>query len=498
MNNSQKKTPRHGSKQSPKTLSQMPKKKGSRGSGDASRNIISNASAARKVVLNVARDVRERDAFVGQVLQAHLDSAQLTPADKAFATKLAFGIVSTQGTLDEAIDRFLKKPRSISPSVRDVLRIGTYEILFLDKSPHAAVDQGVELVKEVAIKAKGLVNAVLRKIAGAKPSFPFGDPSTDGAALARLEGFPFWITEMIVRERGPEYARTFMQASNLDAPVFIAVNSLKTSDEKVLSVINEIGFEASPVNEVPPQENTDTSSFGCYRLSHPRAVAHPRVRQLFAQGKILASDAASQMIAHLAMPDVCPQSFLEIGSGRGTKTILLQNAAKRKFGTQVALTILDSHAFKTDLAKKRAETYDIDLAGVLTHDATHLDEVLNKTTFDAVFLDAPCSGLGTLRRHPEIRWRLTEKDIAELARLDAALLESASKRVSPGGMLTYATCTITKSENENLVSAFLKSESGKDFSLLPVGGRTVFFTQLKPGSCDAHFAVRLVRTSAVV
>ncbi|MEG0476265.1 MAG: transcription antitermination factor NusB, partial [Raoultibacter sp.] len=166
----------------------------------------SKASAARIFAVRVGRAVRMRNAFTHDIITAQLEKTKLTPEDKAFATKLALGVTSSVGTLDEIIDRCLRSPKDISPEVRDALRISTYEIIFLGKSLHAAVDQGVELVRFVAPEAAGLANAVLRKVSRAKEEFPFGDVATSTGALARQQAFPLWMAQLLVEDLGREAA----------------------------------------------------------------------------------------------------------------------------------------------------------------------------------------------------------------------------------------------------------------------------------------------------
>ena len=253
------------------------------------------------------------------------------------------------------------------------------------------------------------------------------------------------------------------------------------------ATLAEAGADVRPVSidgvEVP----------GCLQVAEPRALQDGRVRRLFSQGKLLVSDAASQLVAASVLPAHMPASFLEIGSGRGTKTILLQSGALRAYGSQMELVALDNHAFKTDLLRERAEEYGVHVADAVTGDATMLGAVLGGRRFDAVFIDAPCSGLGTLRRHPEIRWRLTEEHLGELAALGLSLLRSAAGHVARGGQLAYATCTVTHTENNAVVKRFLESPEGADFELAPIAGKACVATRLAPGTPDAHFAVRFAR-----
>lgn len=447
-----------------------------------------HASHARKAALEVNRIVRERRAFTQEIIATHIDSNEgLSIEDRGFATRLCLGVTSSVGTLDELIDRYVRTPAELDPVVRDVLRLSTYEIIFLDKSPHAAVDQGVELSKTVSAKVSGLVNAVLRKIVAAKKEFPFGDPDTDLNALARSCAFPVWLAGKLVEDIGFKAAKDFMSASNDPAPLFLAVNSIKTNSEEVQTVFSSEGVNLLPVQI--PQVKLN----GCFRVEDRRILQNPVIKELFAQGKILISDAASQAVAQLALPDQKPTSFFEIGTGRGTKTILLQSDALKTYGDQMELSACDSYNFKTGIHKARMKEYGVEVERYITEDARNLKKALGDKRFDAVFLDAPCSGLGTLRRHPEIRWRLTPDAITQLAQLQLEMLTEASAYVSVGGLLTYSTCTITKEENSQVVQKFLSSEAGSNFALKKIGERNSFATAIQKGSSDAHFAVNMVR-----
>lgn len=445
------------------------------------------ATAARRAALALGTAARKRNAFVQDLLDKELAGHGLEREERAFAVRLALGVASAKGTLDETIDRFLKKPADLQGEVRDALRISTYEILYLEKTPHAAVDQGVELVKAAAPRAAGLANAVLRKVARAKADFPFGDPAADDAALARLHAFPLWLAERLIADLGREAAAEFMAVSNEQAPAFIAVNPLKADDQQVIRAFLDCGTVLEPV------AIADAALPGCYRLSESKALQDGRVRKLFTEGKVLVSDAASQAIAKAVLPKDKPERFLEIGAGRATKTILLQGNAQRRYGSQMHLTTLDNHEFKTQLLIKRVAGYGVRVDDARTGDATRLDEALGAAAFDAAFIDAPCSGVGTLRRHPEIRWRLDPESISALADTGLAMLKEAAGRISIGGMLSYATCTVITEENEGTIVNFLESPEGSGFRIDRIAGKNSLKTQLASNFTDAHFAVRLVR-----
>lgn len=446
------------------------------------------ASPARLAALDVVRAVRERGAYAQELISTRIDASDMSPSDRAFATRLVLGVVSCQGTLDEVIDRALRSPSDVRDDVRDALRISTYEIIFLHKSPHAAVDQGVELVRSFEPRASRLANAALRKIVELSQSFPFGDPNHDLAALARLYAFPQWLCKRLIDELGAPEAVEFMRASNEPAPLFVAANACKTDDEAFVRVFEKAG------EEISPSGSGGLSVAGCYQLADSKSLLVPEVKKLLSQGKMLVSDASSQLVAASILPKERPSSFLEIGAGRATKTILLQADAQRAYGAQIEhYAALDNHSFKTELLADRAKLYGISVEEALTGDALKLDEAVGERTFDVVFIDAPCSGLGTLRRHPEIRWRFEEASIAPLAKTQLAMLQAAAPHVRPGGELAYATCTVTSEENSGVVKSFLSSEAGSNFILAPLAGRSCVATRLSPGSPDAHFAARFLR-----
>ena len=383
-----------------------------------------HVTPARQAACAIGRVVRERNAYVAEVTPAVLAKFQgISPEDAAFATKIARGVTATVGTLDEFINRNMKTPNDIDEVVRDAMRVSAYELLFLDKPAYVVVDQGVELVCSVAPKAGGLANAVLRRMSESAKTFPFGNPNLSLQVLARSQAFPMWLAKRLMNEMTLPKATAFMHACNTDAPVFIAVNSVKGEFEQIEEAFDQAGSLLEASEDVQ----------GCYRVKEARSLRSADVRALFEAGELLVSDEGAQTVAQLAMPAEEPASFLEIGSGRGTKTILLQSAAHRAFGHCVPMTSVDDHEFKGKILGERCAAYGIDTVEPLTADARTLSQKLPEASFDAVLLDAPCSGVGTLRRHPEIRWRLKPEDITSMASINLDLLIEATKMVKPGG-----------------------------------------------------------------
>ena len=453
---------------------------------------MAGLSNARKAAFAALVAARERDAYVRELMNspsAPVLVGRLSAEDRAFALRLALGVTATRGTLDELIDRFASKPAKVDPDVRDALRLAVYEMAFLGKSPHVAVSQGVELVKSRAKSAAGFANAVLRRAGEAVPAFM-------AESGAHRFGLPAWLFDRVGVELGAERAEAFGRAGLEQAPTYVANVPQWISDKRAPEAFLEAGMRVRACGAVP----------GAWQALDPAAAATCR---LVAQDQALVSDYAAQAVALLAAPEPGDR-VLEVGSGRGTKTILLAGHAHRRQGA-ARIWALDVHAFKAGLAAERLERARVSGVTQVTGDARDLaGQAGLPAAFEHVLVDAPCSGTGTLRRHPEIAWSLTEADVASCASLQLDILRSVAPRVARGGLLTYATCSVLRAENEDVVAAFLASPEGAGFErVLPadvvcasdqalvdeMSDRTTpegfLHTYPAPMACDGHFAACL-------
>jgi 16S rRNA (cytosine967-C5)-methyltransferase len=408
---------------------------------------VVSIAPARHAALAVLRRVREREAFGPETLDAVLRAAGLNARDTALATRLTYGTLQTLGTLDEAIDRFADRPAQIEPSVRDALRLATYELLFMRTPARAAVHEGVDAVRSVRAQASGLANAILRRVAAQVDTFPWGDPETDDDALARATGHPRWLVDRWVAELGRERAIETLRADLEPAPLYLWANPFKASRVETMDVLISDGAE--PVDDIPP---------GCIRVGQPHLAVRGRA---VAEGFVLVTDAAAQLA-----PRACGSSpggiVVDVAAGRGTKTALLQ-AACVEAGAPSRLYALDIHAFKAGVLTRRMRDLGVPDVIPVVGDATDLGSVADLPaagSADSVLLDAPCSGLGSLRRRPEKRWRVSPEDVDRLAVLQAAMLESAASLVRVGGRVVYSTCTVSRRENHDVVEAFLERAAG--------------------------------------
>lgn len=444
----------------------------------------------RAAALRVLARVRRNDAWIHSVLDSDPGVSRFATRERAFVNALVRGTVEHLGTLDSVIDRWAAKPSAIEPQVRDALRIAAYEILYLSTPDRAAVNEGVELVRSAQPRAAALANAILHRIAESSAGQPFGDVDADLGAYALATGHPLWLAELMAHDLGEESARSVMNANESPAPLYLAHNPFLGDLESLVA-----GLEAEHCG---PRECDVPGSLVCDDPA--RTVVSAPLRE----GRAIVCDLAAQAIV-AATPLAAGNTVFESAAGRGTKTVLLQAAALRA-GGPVTLVAADVHEFKTRLlANRMAElgVPDVTATPIDSRDPAAASAVLGGAP-DVVFVDAPCSGLGTLRRHPEKRWRIRPEEIEDLAVLSGQLLKAALQLVRPEGFVVYSTCTLTHRENAGVVAEALGADhpaceivSLRD-GLAPSMARWVtdegYFQSLpEPDGPDGHFAALIRR-----
>ena len=473
---------------------------------------------ARRVALELAGARRRRSAYARELLRSSDSLAQLAKRDRALATRLVMGSVAAEGELDLVIDSHLERASKLEPRVRDALRLAAFEICYLSTPMATAVDQGVELVRRVAPRAAGLANAVLRRTAdedapaiveAAKRLLAHEGDASD---MARVSGAPEWLWWELDGSMGHDRASAYALAYLEPAPVFVAANTARMQAISCRELLSARGLE--------PHSTPFSSAF---RLQRPQGLA---ASGLVAAVDVVPADLAAQAVARITAP-ASGASMLEVGQGRGTKTLLMGMAAREKgaLGPFVGVEADAAKSVRTSERLMRSGVFDGASVRCLAFDgrmlaAPALPQGLD-AAFDTVFIDAPCSGTGTLRRHPEIAWSLDASAIdpanaESLPALQLELLSAASARVAEGGALVYSTCSALKQENEEVIAAFLASEQGRGFSVQSVAAAPCvtsaglrgkaylqeretdegyFRSAIDATGSDAHFAARLIRAS---
>jgi 16S rRNA (cytosine967-C5)-methyltransferase len=395
------------------------------------------AADARRTALDVLVRVETTDAFADVLLAARLRDSGLAAADRALAAQLVYGTLAWQGRLDHHLAGLVRMPLDeLDARVRGALRLGLYQILFLDRVPHyAAVDASVRLTLPMGRGAAGLVNAVLRRAAGDPGACSLPDGAGDPLDRLAVEwSHPRWLVTRWAAEVGLEELPRLLAANNARAPVAIRTNTLRGSREALLEELQATGIEAAASRWAPAGV---TVARGADRLHGLPA---------WREGRFAFQGEASQLVAPLLAAHPGARIF-DVCAAPGGKTC---HAAELLAGSGLVVA-LDRRA--TGVARIADEARRLGSAVVrpLVGDAR---EPPLRGRFDAVLVDAPCSGLGTLRRHPELRWRRRTEDVPRLAALQLAVLDAVAPFVRPGGTLVYAVCTLTHEETEGVLGEF--------------------------------------------
>ena len=470
-----------------------------------------SASAARVAALGVLGEVRRRDARARDLMRRSESLSRLDARDKGLAERLVLGVVATSGRLDAALGAYLARPGSLEPRVRDALRVSAFELMYLGTSGAVAVSQGVELVRGVAPRACGLANAVLRRVAEkdatlvAEARARVEDASADACDLALVAGWPEWLARDLACSLGVPACCEMAACALEPAPVWVSGNAALHPADEVPAMLRAAGLDPRP-----------TRLAGTWVLPSAAGLA---ASGLVTSADVVVSDMAARLVARIASP--APASrVLEVGQGRATKTLLLEEAAIGQGGA-CDITGVDSVGYKSGVARDRLVHGLADHTRCLTLDARLLGDVdacepvgiARDDAFDLVFVDAPCTGTGTMRRHPEIVWGLGRESSSELAELQLQILRAASARVRVSGSLVFSTCSVLDEENVSVVDSFLASDEGRAFALADVreaplvekdasvlelvsphvDERGMFRSHPRAGSFDGHFCARFVR-----
>lgn len=390
----------------------------------------------RALALRALEDLERREGFADAVLDGLFSRHPELPArDRALASHLVYGVLRWRNRLDAHLLRAASRPlERMHPRLLQLLRLGAYQLLFLDRiPPRAAVSETVELARQTGQgHATGFVNAVLRKVAALGPELEL--PTEAAARMALLFGCPTWLVEQWTREHGPEGAEALCRASSRIPPLWLRVDIARSSREDALTTLREAGLEAVPGAFAP--EALWVSGAG-----------DPRTLPLVAEGKAVVQDQGSQLVAHLVAPGPGAR-VLDACAAPGLKATQLAALA----GPGGEVTALDIHPHRARQVEELARRLGCEKVRAQVADARVYRAA---EPYDAVLADAPCSGLGVLARNPEAKWRRTPESLGELPPLQGALLENLADAVRPGGVLVYATCTTLRAENEDVVEAFL-------------------------------------------
>ncbi len=389
----------------------------------------------RESALKILFKIEYEGAYSNLALKDGL--ANLCSADKALATRLVYGCVSMKITLDYIISLYsTTKLSKLSKSVALILRMGIYQIIFMDKIPEsAAVNESVKLATKYEYKSKGFVNAVLRRVCAEKDSIEYPKDEIDN--LRTKYSFPKKLCEEFVQKFGYDFAKDLIKSLIEEPKTVIRTNSLKTDRDSLLKKLEGSGACASSLDCLPHSITISGASVG--ELSE------------FKEGLFTVQDTAAQL-ACLVLGAKPGDNVMDMCAAPGGKTTYLAELMQN----QGNILAFDVHPHKVDLIDNAASRLGIDIIRACTFDST-----LYKNSFDCtqdkILADVPCSGLGIIRRKPEIKWKREDK--SELSKIQYNILENAIRYLAPGGELVYSTCTILPEENEDIIRRALDEYS---------------------------------------
>ncbi len=407
--------------------------------------------------------------------------AGLRTPDRALLTELVHGVVRWKRWLDFVLQAFAEHPLQRYPlPILTALRLGAYQLLYLERVPaYAAVHQMVELVKPYGKAAAGLVNALLRTLQRHREALP--EPAAEDVVryLSLVHSYPEWIVRRWVERFGVEEAVQLLQVQNRRPRLSFRVNLQRVQPEEVLRWLQERGRQAwhSPYTA---------------RSVIVENLPYEELQELLGRGWVSVHDVSALLVVELAA--VAPgMQVLDLCGAPGGKAC----AMAEQLGREGHITVVDVHPGRLKVAEREAQRLGVAACmSFVVSDARSL----RHDPVDVVLLDAPCSGLGTIAKKPDIKWRRRESDLRALSQLQRELLEHAAELVRPGGVLVYSTCTTEPEENEEVVSQFLQRHA--EFVLepaelwLPASVCREGYLQTLPHrhqECDGAFAARLRR-----
>lgn len=439
---------------------------------------------AREIALKIINDVTTNDAYANIALTRELSKHELSDQDRRFVTELVYGTIKAGKTLDYILGFYINRPfKKVPFIIQDILRLGIYQIFFLTKIPvSAACNQSVELTKKYGHSGTvKFVNAVLRNAARSPEKVVYPSLQEDPISYISLKYMhPEWIIDRWIKRFGVTSTEDLCKINNLTPLLSIRTNTLKTTRENLIRKLQTEDVVCEPSKLTPE---------GIILHQYPSIGNLPSLKQ----GLFQVQDESSMLVASILDPK--PGEFIidACGAPGGKSThiaALMQDVGK--------IISTDIYEHKLAITKENAARLGITIIDTLTLDATTIANYFSQKA-DRVLVDAPCSGLGVLRRKPDSRWRKTESMLKDLPKLQKAILKSAADCVKVGGTLVYSTCTTEPEENHDVVNWFISNYT--DFELDDLSGfipnktQSSKMLQLLPhiDHVDGFFIARLIR-----
>lgn len=392
---------------------------------------------ARIVVIKTLTDMEERKAFSNIKLNYYFKKYDLNPKDRAFSAEILYGTLRWKLKIDYLIQRFSRiKLEKISVWTLNCIRAAVYQIFFMSKVPEfAAVNEAVNIAKIKDKNAAPFVNGVLRNILRNKNLF---NDICEKDRIKRLSieySHPEWFVRKFIKIFGEEFLIDLMKKNNTPSELTIRINNIKTNREHLMQLLMDKGVE---VEFGKLEESLILKGFNLIEKS-----------SIFNEGLLTIQDESSMLVANVLDPKP-GEKILDLCSAPGGKTTHIA----QKMNNIGEIIAFDIHEHKLELVNQNAKRLGMTIIETKLKDATvFMEEYIDYA--DRVLVDAPCSGLGLIRKKPEIRWNVHQQDIDALTNIQYQILSNASKYVKKNGVIVYSTCTISMEENEDILNRFL-------------------------------------------
>ena len=407
----------------------------------------------RELALKILYKIDKEQAYSNIVLNEVIkqNRQNLNEKDIGLISEIVYGVTTWRLTLDEIIKKYSKiKLKKISPWILNILRMGIYQIIFLDKIPKsAAVNESVNLAKRYGhASSSNFVNAILRKVE--KTDFEkLFQIENNIERISKTTSMPEWIIKELLKNNNIEEVEQICKNSNLKPQVTIRINKLKTNKEELMAKLKKQNIECEDINV---NEKLTEDFLIINKIKNIENL------DLFKNGYFTVQDISAGLTAKILNPKP-NEVVLDACSAPGGKTTYMAELMKNK-GT---IEAWDIHQHRTKLVEQNAKRLGINIIKTQVKDASIYDENLNEK-FDKILLDVPCLGIGVIKRKPDIKWQRKIEDIEEITKIQKLILEKCSKYLKHGGELVYSTCSILKEENENIISEFLKENKNFDIA----------------------------------
>jgi 16S rRNA (cytosine967-C5)-methyltransferase len=453
----------------------------------SSRPITDPRAAALFVLERVDRGKATLDTVLDEAAPL---LTRLSRRDRALFNQLVYGVLRQRLRLDAVVETYANRTlKKISPAILNILRIGLFQILFMDRiPPSAAVNTAVNLVRAgKAAKGAGFVNALLRNVLRAPDRFRLPDPLDSPVAhIATARAFPHWMVSRWIKRMGVDETDRLCAAMNTIPPITLRCNGLKNSPAELVNALKSQAAGILMMDEVP----------GGVNLIQPRCpIAQMKA---FVDGRFAVQDGAAQLVSLLLGPRP-GETVLDACAGLGGKT----NHLAQIMDNRGAIFALDNVPAKLIRLENEAKRLGVSIIRAKRADLNHPLDADALPRFDRILLDAPCSGLGVLRRNPDAKWSSQEADIVRSAKRQARFLDHLAPLVKPNGILVFAVCSMEPEENEGVIETFLKNhanfaisdaQSIEKKSVLPFFDKGGFLKTVPHiDHMDGFFAARLQR-----